>query len=61
MVKELKVTLKKSSIGRPKKHQRTLVGLKLTKTHKTIRVKATPEVQGMLKAVAHLLEIQEID
>ena len=61
MVKELQVTLKKSSIGRLKRHQRTLVGLKLTKTHKNIRVKATPEVQGMLKAVAHLVEIQAVD
>jgi large subunit ribosomal protein L30 len=61
MVKELQVTLKRSSIGRPKKHQRTLVGLRLTKTHKTIRVKNSPEVQGMLKAIAHLVEIKEID
>ena len=60
MVKELKVTLKRSPIGRPKKHQRTLVSLRLTKTHKTVQVKATPEIQGMLKTVSHMLEIEEI-
>lgn len=61
MAKEFKVTLKRSQIGRPKKHQRTLVGLKLTKTHKTIRVKDTPEIQGMLRKVSHLVEVEEID
>ena len=61
MAKELKVTLKRSRIGRPEKHRRTLVGLKLTKTHKTIRVKDTPEIRGMINKVSHLVEVEEID
>ena len=61
MARELKVTLKRSAIGRPKKHQRTLVGLKLTKTNKTVLVKDSPEIQGMLKQVAHLIEVKEAD
>jgi len=61
MAKELKVTLKKSCIGRPQKQRRTLVGLKLTKTHKTVRVKDTPEVRGMIHKVSHLVEVEETD
>lgn len=61
MAKELKVTLKKSCIGHPEKQRRTLVGLKLTKTHKTIRVKDTPEIRGMINKVSHLVDVAEID
>jgi large subunit ribosomal protein L30 len=61
MVKEVKITLKKSLIGRPKKHQRTLVSLKLTRPNKTVRVKVTPEIEGMVKKIAHLVEVQEIE
>jgi len=61
MVKELRVTLKKSAIGRPEKHRRTLTSLKLTKTNKTVLVKDTVETRGKLKKVSHLLEVEEID
>jgi len=59
MATELKVTLKKSCIGYSEKQRRTLVGLKLTKTHKTVRVKDTPEVRGMINKVSHLVEVEE--
>ena len=61
MAKQLRVTLKKSRIGRPKKHRRTLISLNLTKTNKTIQVKDTPEIRGMIRKVAHLVEVEEID
>jgi len=61
MGKELKVTLKRSCIGHPEKQRRTLVSLKLTKTHKTVRVKDSPEVRGMLNKVSHLVEVAETD
>ncbi|MBN2467605.1 MAG: 50S ribosomal protein L30 [Deltaproteobacteria bacterium] len=61
MANELKVTLKKSQIGRPEKHRRILVCLKLTKTNKSIRVKDTPEIRGMIKKVSHLVEVEDIN
>ncbi|MFH0812352.1 MAG: 50S ribosomal protein L30 [Pseudomonadota bacterium] len=61
MAKEIKITLKRSRIGRPEKHCRTLVGLKLTKTNRTIRVKDTPQIRGMVRKVSHLVEVEEID
>ena len=61
MAKELKITLKRSPIGRPEKHRRILVSLKLTKTYKSIRVKDTPGIRGMIKKVPHLVEVEEIN
>jgi len=61
MAKELKITLKKSPIGRPEKHRRILVCLKLTKTYKTICVKDTPAIRGMINKLPHLIEVEEIN
>lgn len=60
MAKELKLTLKKSKIGSTQKVRATLVGLGLTRTSKTIVRKDTPELRGMVKKVAHLIEVEEI-
>lgn len=59
MAKELKLTLKKSVIGSPKKIRATLVGLGLTRTHKTIIRMDTPELRGMVDKVRHLVEVEE--
>lgn len=61
MAKELKVTLKKSVIGRPEKHRRILSSLKLTKTNKTVHCSDTPEARGKLRKVSHLIEVEEIN
>lgn len=57
--KEFRVTLKKSGIGRPKKHRQTLVGLGLTKLNKTVTLKDTNEIRGMVRKVIHLVEVIE--
>lgn len=56
---QVKFTLKKSYIGSPKKIRATLIGLGLTKTNKTIIRKNTPEIQGMLRKVQHLIKVEE--
>lgn len=61
MAKQLKVTLKKSAIGRPEKHRRVLVSLKLTKTNRTVQFNDSPELRGKINKVSHLLEVEEID
>lgn len=60
MANELKITLTKSEIGSPKKIRQTLTGLGLTKTNKTIIRKATPEIQGMVRKVLHLVHVEEL-
>jgi len=59
MNKELTVTLKKSGIGRPKKHRLTLKTLGLNKLHKTVVLKDTPQVRGMINKVSHLVRVVE--
>ncbi len=56
---EIIVTLKRSGIGKPKTQRDTLRGLGLTKLHKTVTVKDTREIRGMLKKVIHLIEIKK--
>jgi len=56
---ELRITLIKSGIGRPKKHRLTLQSLGLKKLHKTVVLKDTPQVRGMVKKVSHLLNVVE--
>lgn len=51
--------LYKSSIGSPSSIRAILIGLGLTKMNKTITKKNTPELQGMLAKVQHLVRIEE--
>ena len=55
----LKVTLKRSPIGRPKDQRATLVGLGLRKVNQTVELENTPSVRGMVKKVIHMLEVEE--
>ena len=55
----LKVTLVKSMIGRPEKHRRVLRGMGLTKINRTVELKDTASIRGMVNAVSHLVEVKE--
>ena len=55
----VKVTLIKSMIGRPQKHRRVLRGMGLTKLNKTVALKDTPEIRGMINIVSHLVKAEE--
>lgn len=48
----------KSYIGSPKDVRATLIGLGLTKMHKSVTKKNTPELRGMLSKVQHLVKIE---
>ena len=56
----LEITLIKSPIGRPPKHRVTVKTLGLTKMHKTVRLEETPEVNGMINQVRHLLKVRRL-
>ncbi|MBW2620444.1 MAG: 50S ribosomal protein L30 [Deltaproteobacteria bacterium] len=55
----LKVTLVKSMIGRPEKHRRVLRGMGLTKINRTVELKDTASIRGMVNVVSHLVEVKE--
>ncbi len=56
----LEITLVKSPIGRPPKHRLTVRTLGLTKLNKTVRLKETPAVVGMVNQVRHLLQVRRL-
>ena len=47
-----------SPIRREKDQRATLVGLGLNKMHRTRELEDTPEVRGMIRKVAHMVEVQ---
>ncbi len=55
----LKVTLIKSMIGRPEKHRKVLRGMGLTRMNRTVTLRDTPEIRGMINAVSHLVKAEE--
>jgi len=57
--KMIRITLRLSGIGRPPKHRRTLASLGLRKINQTVVRQDTPEMRGMIRQIAHLVEVQE--
>ena len=59
MAGNVRVTLVRSMIGRPEKHRRVLRGMGLTRLNKTVELKDTPEIRGMINKVSHLVITEE--
>lgn len=57
MAETLKVTLVRSSIGKNKKIRATLNGLGLTKLNKTVILKNTPAIRGMVNKVTFMVRV----
>jgi len=57
---KLKVTLKKSTIGRKKDHIATVHALGLKKIRDVVEHNDTPQIRGMVDKVNYLLEVEEI-
>lgn len=59
MAGQIKVTLKKSGIGRKEYFTKVLKGLGLTKLHKTVVLTDTPEIRGMINKVSHMVVVED--
>jgi large subunit ribosomal protein L30 len=59
MADQVKVTLKKSGIGRNEYFTKVLKGLGLTKLHKTVVLPDTPEIRGMIRKVSHMVSVED--
>lgn len=57
---KLKITLRKSLIGRKQDHIATVHALGLKKINKTVEHEDTPQIKGMVNKVNYLLEVEEI-
>ena len=55
----IKIKQTGSPIRRPKDQRATLIGLGLNKMHRVSEVEDTPETRGMLRKVAHMVEVQK--
>jgi len=58
MADNLKVTLVRSTIDRPEKQKRTVVGLGLRKLGSTAILEDTRAVRGMIRKVQHLVAVE---
>lgn len=56
----IKIKLVKSAIDRPYRQKRTLKALGLGKMNATREIEATPQIEGMVRKVSHLVEVEKI-
>ena len=56
---EIKVTLKRSGIGRKEYFTKVLNGLCLRRLHQTVVLQDTPEIRGMIYKVNHMVTVEE--
>ncbi|MCM1041715.1 MAG: 50S ribosomal protein L30 [Bacteroides sp.] len=59
-MKKVKLTQVRSAIDRPLRQKRTLEALKLGRIGKMAEATLTPQVEGMIAKVSHLITIEEI-
>lgn len=57
---KIRVTLVRSSIGRPANHKRVLEALGLKKMNHSVEHENTPSILGMCEKVKHLIKVEEI-
>ena len=58
--KRVRVTQIASPLGRKPGQKETLVGLGLNKMRRVRELEDTPSVRGMIRAVAHLVKVEEL-
>lgn len=59
-VSKVKVSQVRSTIKRPERQKRTIQALGLGKINKSVEVELTPQIQGMINKVSHLVEVTEL-
>ena len=56
---KIKIKQVRSAIGRSKRQKDTLTALGLRKINQVVEVEATPQIQGMVAKVSHLVTVVE--
>lgn len=57
---KVKITQIRSTIKRPETQLRTIQSLGLGKRDQSVEVEFTPQIQGMVKKVSHLVSVKEL-
>ncbi|MEZ5049521.1 MAG: 50S ribosomal protein L30 [Saprospiraceae bacterium] len=55
----VKLTQVKSTIDKPKRQKATIAALGIKKMNHSVEKELTPQIQGMINKVSHLLKIEE--
>jgi large subunit ribosomal protein L30 len=59
-MERLRITLKRSPIGRPQKHRKILRSLGLRKPNQSVIHNNTPSIRGMLNKVSYMIDIEPL-
>lgn len=57
---QIKLTQVRSTIKRPQRQKDTIQALGLGRINRTVVHTATPQIIGMVKAVSHLIKVEEV-
>lgn len=57
---KLKITQVKGLVGAKQNQKDTMLTLGLRKIHQSVEREDTPAVRGMIRTVAHLVEVEEV-
>lgn len=57
---KIRITQVKSTIKRPQQQKLTIKALQLGKINKSVEVESTPQIQGMIHKVSHLVTTEII-
>lgn len=57
---KVRITQTRSTIKRPQTQLKTIESLGLGKIHASVEVEYTPQIQGMVKKVSHLVTVKEL-
>ncbi|MFZ3172963.1 MAG: 50S ribosomal protein L30 [Carboxydocellales bacterium] len=57
---KIKITLVRSSIGRPENQKVTVRTLGLRKLQNSVIHEDTPQIRGMINTVQHLVKVEEV-
>jgi large subunit ribosomal protein L30 len=59
--RRIRVTLVRSTIGRPDTQERTLRSMGLRKMHQTVELPDNPSSRGMVTKVQHLVRVEVVE
>lgn len=57
---KVRITQIRSKIDRPARQKRTLEALGLKKMHQSREVEMSPNIEGMIRKVQHLVKVEEV-
>jgi large subunit ribosomal protein L30 len=58
---KLKITQVRSAINRIERQKRTIQALGIRRLHHSVTHEDTPQIRGMIRKVAHLVTVEEVD